>query len=1157
MATIAHNSPPAIEKKCHEICSLIAKLHNEGVRLWAEDGKLRFEYYRPISESTWAELKARKPELLEYLRGEGRAVLLSRPASFSQARLWFLEQFSPGLLAYHVPLAIRLKGHIDQSALAAALEDVVRRHEILRTTFSEENGIPYQVVRPFGGLDWQEIGGVKDDALPEYLQTCLKEPFDLVAGPLLRVRLLTCTNDEYVCLIIMHHIICDAWSLEVLSRELLEFYRARTDGGTPRVKDLRLQYSEYSEWQRLQTHAAASPQQFAYWQKKLSGYLTQLELPSDFPRPTIKTYQGRWLKFQIDPELFFSLQRLCQQENLTLFTLLLAAFRVFLYRHTGQTDTIVGTPVAGRPTQEVEPLIGLFVNTLPLRTILVPSAPFIEVAAAEKQTLLEALSYQEVPFERLVEEFAQGRDPSRTPLAQVMFTYYKDELALERIGNATMRPMEFEWQTAKFDLVLSFNEKQEGLSGILEYSTDLFATSTAEMMVDRIKTLLRSIVGDRRVPVDRIGLLPETELQKIYAWTHGPQLQEVEPLTIIGRFAHQVAIHPTKIALCSSTAAMTYCELDRQSTVLAEHLVQHGLSRGEVVGVLFDKCIEAVVSILGVLKAGGAYLPLDPSYPKDRLKFMVKDCAAKLVLKKSSAEFEAANVMMLDVEAAAFRESANLTVRLPDSQSDDLAYVIYTSGSTGNPKGVGVENRNVIRLLDGCNQHFAITPEDVWSVFHSYAFDFSVWELWCALLYGGRAVLINRDEALATDRFIDLLQREGVTVLSQTPSAFAVLAEELGQRPKLTTLRWVVFGGEALNFSSLRNWIAQYGDEHPRLANMYGITETTVHVTFRRVTRDAVRWGGGSNIGRPLPGYATYLLDSSNGQPCPIGVPGEILVGGVGVARGYLNRDELNAERFVMRPWLDSQCRLYCSGDLARWRVDGTLEYLGRIDQQVKIRGYRIEVGEVESAIRFVANSDEVIVLARPLRGGTVLHGYWVGEPGQERKVREQLNCYLPSYMVPTYLTAVPAMPLTSNGKIDRRALPEYVVRTERQPIVPPETDLEQLVAAIWREFLPTQDFGVEDDFFELGGQSLLLMRVRSRLEKSLFLKIPAVELLQYPTIRSFSKYAASIGVKIEAANTTGNDLRALSDAAVKLGFAEKLGGLFRRGADKGMRRME
>lgn len=1048
--------------------------------------------------------------LTKYLRGEmPRGAATTRaiprrppgecaPLSFAQERQWFLEQWQPGTAIYNVPIPMRLGGALQAEALEGAINRVVARQEVLRTTFVMNEGQLAQIIAPTLAIplpitDLQGLSATEREAEAQRLMADeARQPFDLAQGPLLRASLLRLAETEHLLLLTIHHVIADGWSLGVLLRELAVCYEANVTGQPATLPAMPIQYADYAVWQRGWLQGDILEEHLAYWRRQLADPPAVLQLPTDRPHPSVPIYRGAVYPVALSRAQTTELKELSRREGVTLFMTVLAAFQVLLGRYSGKDDIVVGAPIAGRIRPETEPLIGLFANTLALRTDLSGDPGFRELLGRVRQVALDAYAHQELPFEQLVVALHPTRDPSRNPLFQVMLALQNPSYP-DTLGGLAIERLAVHTDTARFDLTLSLEDTASGLAGTIEYSTDLFETATIARMAEHFRVLLGGILADPECRLSELPLLTEVERQQILFEWNTSETEHYPDRTIPERFEDQVARAPNAIAVVCEGERLTYAQLNARANHLAHHLRQRGAGPEVLVGLCVERSLEMVVGILGILKSGSAYVPLDPTYPKERLGFIVADTQIPILVTQARLvgmlpKYEG-NVVYLDRDwpTIAQADDANPASGV---QAQNLAYIIYTSGSTGTPKGVMVGHANVTRLFDATQQWFQFDQNDTWTLFHSYAFDFSVWELWGALLYGGRLVVVPFWISRSSRAFYDLLHAEQVTVLNQTPSAFRQLiaVEERPGTARPLTLRLVIFGGEALDPQSLRPWFARHGDQSPQLVNMYGITETTVHVTYYPLTTADVEAGSRNPIGRAIPDLQLYILDQHR-QPVPVGVPGELYVGGAGVARGYLKRPDLTAERFIPHPFeARSGARLYKTGDLARYQPDGAIEYLGRLDHQVKIRGFRIELGEIEAALMLHPGVREVLALARDEQPGeSRLVAYVVPRQGgspSANDLRRALAAQLPDYMIPSAFVLINAIPLTANGKVDRRALLALSTTDSQREVsfVPPKGLLQLQLASIWEEILDVRPVGITDDFFGMGGHSLLAARLVDRI---------------------------------------------------------------------------
>ncbi|KGX24360.1 D-alanine--poly(phosphoribitol) ligase, subunit 1 [Burkholderia pseudomallei] len=1067
--------------------------------------------------------------LAERLEAENTAVLPPIPLaprdgrialSLAQQRLWFLTQLEGVSEAYHMSGAVRLDGPLNREVLQRALNRIVMRHEALRTCFAREEGEPIQVIQPHADLtvsyhDLREAEQTEQRA-KDLSQAHASAPFDLSRDLPVRVLLLQLEDDAHVVQVVMHHIASDGWSVGVFLQELSALYGSLIAEQDDPLAPLPLQYADYAAWQRRWLASGQLEKQGAFWQTNLSGAPTLLELPTDRPRPPKQSHAGASVEVKLGAALSERVKRLSQRHGVTPYMTLLSSWAAVLSRLSGQEEVVIGSPVAGRNRTEVEALIGFFVNTLALRLDLSSEPTVGELLKRTKAQVLSAQAHQDLPFDQVVERVKPPRSTAHPPLFQVMFVWQNMPARELTIPGLTIRAVETPLQTAQFELTLSLQEAGDDIVGHLNYASALFDESTVRRYVTYWRRLLEGMTaGAADQTIVGLPLLDEAERkQVVYAWNATERDYPIEQC-IHQLFEAQVDRKPEAIALTFDGRRLSYAELNARANRLAHYLQARGVGPDRLVALCAERGIEMVVGLLAILKAGGAYVPLDPAYASDRLRGIVEDSQPALVLadavgRAALGELDGAlPVIDLETDALRWHEMPPTNPEVASQHVHHLAYVIYTSGSTGRPKGVMVEHAQVVRLFGATQAWFGFDERDVWTLFHSYGFDFSVWELWGALLHGGRLVIVPTEVTRTPSAFFALLCAEGVTVLNQTPSAFQALMSAQEEREEAAgnieranvvahRLRYVIFGGEALEPRTLASWYARHG-ERTQLVNMYGITETTVHVTYCALrAEDAMRLGA-SPIGVRIPDLQLYVLDDRR-EPVPMGVTGELYVGGAGVARGYLNRPELTRERFIDDPFVAGG-RLYKTGDLARWRTDGSLEYLGRNDFQVKIRGFRIELGEIEAQLAKVAGVREVVVLARDSAADTDqnadlnasatanssekrLVAYYTGD-ADVAALRAQAAQHLPSYMVPSAYVRLDAWPLTPNGKLDRRALPapadDAYARAEYEA---PRGAKEEALAAIWRELLHVERVSRHDNFFELGGHSLLAIGVIERMRR-------------------------------------------------------------------------
>ncbi|WP_437681738.1 non-ribosomal peptide synthase/polyketide synthase [Sorangium sp. So ce131] len=1044
------------------------------------------------------------------------------PLTFAQERLWFLQALTPDGVHYNTPAAVRARGELSLEVLSRVLTEIVRRHEVLRTVFRERGGVPVQVVQEpravavaieevAAGLGAEE----RESALRAWVERRASERFSLSEGPLLRASVLRLSPDEHVIFVGMHHIVTDGWSMGVLVREVGALYEAFVAGERSPLPELEVQYGDFAVWQRHWLQGEVLSRQVSFWKEQLSG-VSPLELPTSRPRPAQPSYRGAVHHQRLPRSLSRQVAALGRECNATVFMTLLAAFDVLLSRYARQEDVCVGTPIANRGHAGLEGLIGFFVNTLVMRADLSGNPSFREVVSRVRDRALAAYAHQDVPFEQVVEAVNVERDLGRHPLFQVMFTLQnapEGELALRGL---TLQGVEFETGTAKFDLTLSMMETDDGLAAGWEYSTDLFDAESVARMARHFETLLSAVVAEPGVRIGEVELRDEAERAQMAAWSS----TEVDlgagraPVSCLHElFEAQAARTPERVALVFEAERLTYAELNRRANQLAHHLRRHGVGPDTVVAVVAERSVELVVALYGVLKAGGAYLPIDPTYPSERIRVLLEDAASPVVLTqekwRSGLPETSAHVVCLDADWAAVEPESGDDLR-PVSGPDHLAYVIYTSGSTGRPKGVENSHRGIVNRLLWMLEDSGLGEQDAVLQKTPYTFDVSVWELFAPLLCGAQLVMAAPEGHRDPGYLADVIEAHAITTVHFVPSMLQAFLESVDSC-QCRSLRRVICSGEALSRELEERFFRKLGDGEgaPELQNLYGPTEAAVDVTSWRCRRGDSH--GSVPIGRPIANTRIHLLDGQL-RPVPVGVAGELYIGGVQVARGYLKRPALTAERFIPDPFSGTPgARLYRTGDLARFLPDGTILFLGRIDFQVKLRGFRIELGEVEAALLASAEVREAAVLLREDRPGDPrLVAYVVPRSGAEvdaEVLRRSLERSLPSYMVPGAFVALESLPLTTSGKLDRKALPAPELEAQESGYEPPRTAVEETLVGIWAEVLGlgAGRVSVNADFFELGGHSLLATRVVSRIREAFAAPLPLRALFENTTVAALS----------------------------------------------------
>lgn len=1025
----------------------------------------------------------------------------SNPLSFSQQRLWFLDQLDPENTAYNIPAAVRLQGALNLPALERSFHEIVRRHEVLRTTFPSFDGRPLQLIEPAFELPVKMIdlrGSPFEAREAEATRLALEEiqkPFDLTRLPLIRVLLLRLAEDNHIAVVTLHHIVSDGWSIAIFIKEMASLYNSFSRGEESSLPELPIQYADFAHWQREWLSGAEFDRQLDYWKKQVTGAAPRLQLPTDFARPVSQTFNGAEYPFQLSMELSAAIKSLSRRKQTTEVTLLLAAFISLLHRYTEERNFAVGLPVAGRNREELEHLIGFFVNTLILRTDLSPEVTFSELVDRVHETALDAYAHQDLPFEKLVEHLQPERDLGSTPLFQVMFVPQNSASEAVNLNGLTFSPHKLDNRTAKFDLILCMGETNRGWSGALEYNTDLFSPRTIERMATHFQTLLKSAVENPERQVIKLTMLEASERQRLLSELNDTAKDYPQGLSLTDLFEAQVKRTPEAPAVIGEAERMTYAELNLRANRLARHLTSLGVRRETPVGICMERSPELIVSLLAVLKAGGLYVPLDPAYPMPRLTFILEDSSARVLLTephlrgrfgnwKGTVECAAAD------QAIAHQREDNLEER---ADARDLAYVIYTSGSTGQPKGVAIEHRSAVTLVNWATEYFK--PGDFAGVLASTSicFDLSVFEIFVPLSCGG-AIVLARDLL----HLPSLSSADQITLINTVPSAMAELLPLRG----LPSVRVVNLAGEPLR-ASLVQQVYQHQTVE-RVFNLYGPSEDTTYSTAALIAKDT---GAAPSIGRPIANTQIYLLDSQL-EPVPKSATGELYIGGDGLARGYMGRPAMTAERFVPDPFSNKPgARLYRTGDLARCRDDGEIDFLGRKDNQVKIRGYRIELGEIEAALSAHPAIRDLVVCTHEGAGDNKrLVAYIVFEPNQSASVTELrgfLQSRLPEPWVPSVFVPLPELPLLPNGKIDRRSLPEP--GTDRPVLersyVAPRTAVEEQLAEIWARMLKIDKVGIDDNFFELGGHSLLATQLISQVRKAFMIELSPRRLFEEPTI--------------------------------------------------------
>jgi amino acid adenylation domain-containing protein len=1074
------------------------------------------------------------------------------PVSFAQQRLWFIDQLEGENGVYNVPFFWQISGILNINALEKAILEIIQRHEILRTSFSIVNESPIQIIHTqpelkIEILDWRQVPKKDQFSKSKHLATAeLQQPFNLSKAPLLRVKLIQLAVQSHLLLLVIHHIVCDGWSMDIFRKELFTLYTAFCNGESSPLSPLSLQYADFAHWQRSYLQGETLNKQLNYWQQKLAEINPLLELPTDYPRPSVQSFKGRSEFLQINLDLTQKLKWLSQESGTTLFMTLLAVFTLLLSRYSNQNDIVVGSAIANRNRKEIEPLIGFFVNTLALRTNLQGNPTFSELLQRVKQVTLDAYDHQDLPFEKLVDELGLERSLAHHPLFQVAFGLQSGTQAKIEIPGLTLTRFEWENTTTFFDLSLIFRETPQGLTGEWEYATDLFADTTIQRMKEHFAVLLKQIIDHPHQSINTLSLLTENEIQQLQTWNQ-TETEYPQDKTFVDLFAEQVVKNPHNIAVVFESESLTYQQLNEKAEQLANYLIEnYQIQPDTLIGISAERSLEMIIGVIGILKAGGAYLPIDPNYPPERIQLMLEDSGISVLLTQSflvdklplDGLKNPVEVVYLDDRSrkdAKTQRKQQREVSKNQVKSDNLAYVIYTSGSTGRPKGVMIEHRGLVNLTLAVAKVLQIQPQSRVLQFASFSFDASIWEIGTTLAAGASLYLADKDTLLPSQDLVNFLESCQISHVTIPPSVLSLLPPAT-----LPHLQVIVNAGEACPIELVNQWA-----KGRRFFNGYGPTESTVCASIGLCQPD----GKKPSIGKPLSNLRIYILDA-NHQPLPPGIPGELCIAGVGLARGYLNRPELTAAKFIEIEvdLFGKTERIYKTGDLARWGNDGNLEYLGRIDEQVKLRGFRIELGEIESLLLQHPSVKEAVVILYETDNNPRLIAYITESEKTVNlviEVREYLKNHLPNYMIPSQIMVLENLPLTANGKIDRRALPEPNTTTAADLEIP-ATPTEEILASLWQGLLKVQSVSRSDNFFELGGNSLLATQLITRIRDGFQVEIPVRKIFEQSILSELAREIdkASKSVILPAiAPQPDNEPKTLSFAQSRLWFLAQLEG--------------
>ncbi|MEH2216410.1 MAG: amino acid adenylation domain-containing protein [Nostoc sp.] len=1130
--------------KNEQVVGLMLRLQNIGCRIWAEDDTLRIRISKnTLTSELKQEIQTNKADILAFLNSAKATTVMAEEIptlpddapkflSFAQQRLWLLAQLQGPSASYNMPMVLQLDGNLNIDALHSTFAYLLNRHASLRMYFPTVAGNP-QVAMPaavnYANLDDIEVLTIQDcrnlDEYPQsstiqhFIDAHVQEPFDLNTAPLFKAKLLLIKEQKYVLLINMHHIVSDGWSMGVFVREFRQAYTAFAQNQTPSLAPLPIQYSDYANWQLNWLQGEVLETQINYWKHQLQDSPPLLELPTDYPRPALQSYRGARYLYSLTPELSAGIKALSQEQGTSLFMTLLAALNILLSRYSRQEDLCIGSPIANRTHSQTESLIGFFVNTLVLRNHIKPEQSFIELLQETRQTCLDAYSHQDIPFEFLVEKLQPERSMSHNPLFQVMLTLENNQSPDLSLPGLEIQWLDLYCPFAKFDLTLMVIESDNQLNCFWEYATDLFKKSTIQRMAEQFEVLLKGIVDKPQQPIKTLPLMTAAELLQLQRWNQ-TEINYPHDKTLVDLFEQQVDKNPNNFALVFESQSLTYQQLNQKANQLAHYLIQnYQIQPDTLISLCVERSLEMIIGLLAILKTGGAYVPIDPNYPQDRIRFMLEDSGASVLLTQTSlkdklplAELEnPCQIICLDEKNFSKALTDNPS---PQSTPDNLAYVIYTSGSTGRPKGVMIEHRGLVNLTLVINKALEIEPQSRLLQFASFSFDASIWEIATTLTAGGCLYLAQKETLLPSQDLVNFLEKHKISHITLPPSVLSLLPEAV-----LPDWQTIVVAGEACPTELVKQWATGR-----RFFNGYGPTESTVCATITRCHPN----GKKPPIGKPLSNIRIYILDAHN-QPLPPGISGELCIAGVGLARGYLNRPDLTAEKFIQVNLFGKTERIYKTGDLAKWNSDGNIEYLGRIDEQIKLRGFRIELGEIESILLQHPLVKEAIVTLYKTENNQSLIAYLTGITSDlSTQLKNELKSRLPDYMIPAQIIVLDKLPLTPNGKIDRKALP--APNSEIEGLYEaPRNEVEEQLGQVWSVVLERQEIGIHDNFFDLGGHSLLAVKLLNNIQQVFEQQLSLSSLFQNPTIAQLAQQLSNHEVK--KSNSDLLVLQSLGDA--------------------------
>ena len=1112
-----------------QVVSLMLRLQNMGCRIWAEDDKLRIRTSKnALSSELKQEIQDRKADILTFLKAaKTQAVITAEiPAlsadspkllSFAQQRLWLLAQLQGLSATYNMPIALQLNGNLNIDVLHSSLAYLLNRHESLRMYFPTVAGQPQVAIRSLDEIavltvqDCRKLGsGNKGELdldtqcpnIQDLIDAHAQEHFDLNTGPLFKAKLLQLEEQKSVLAINMHHIISDGWSMGVFLRELWQVYTAYSQDKTPNFAPLPIQYSDYATWQRHWLQGEVLAKQIDYWKHQLGDASPLLELPTDYPRPAQQSYRGQRYIYALTPELTTTVNAFSQQQGVSLYMTVLATLSILLSRYSRQNDLCIGSPIANRTHSQTEGLIGFFVNTLVMRQQIKPEQSFIEFLQQTRQICLDAYAHQDVAFDVLVEKLHPERSMSYNPLFQVMLVLENNQSPDLDLSGLEMEFLGVKCAIAKFDLTLLITESDHQLNCSWEYATDLFARDTIQRMAEQFAVLLKGIIDHPHQSINTLPLMTATELLQIQRWNQ-TQTDYPQDKTFVDLFAEQVAKNPDNLAVVFESENLTYQQLNEKAEQLADYLIEnYQIQPDTLIGISVERSLEMIIGVLGILKAGGAYVPIDPNYPPERIKFMLEDSRISVLLTQSfvvdklpldSLENPVEVVYLDDSSRQDAKTQRRKERQISKNQvkSNNLAYVIYTSGSTGKPKGVMIEHRGLVNLILAVDEILQIQPQSRVLQFANFSFDASIWEIAPTLSAGACLYLTRKENLLPSQEFIDFLTKHKITHVTIPPSVLSLLPQAT-----LPDLQILITAGEACPKELVTRWA-----KGRSFFNGYGPTESTVCASIALCQPN----GQKPLIGKPLSNLRIYILDAHH-QPLPTDIPGELCIAGVGLARGYFNRPELTAQKFMEVELFGQVERIYKTGDLARWGIDGNLEYLGRIDEQVKLRGFRIELGEIESLLLQHPLVNEAVVILYQTESNQSLIAYVTGiDHDFSSDLKKYLKSSLPDYMIPAQIVVLEKLPLTPNGKIDRKALPAPNVGVAGL-YTAPRNEVEAQLLQLWSAVLERQEISIHDNFFDLGGHSLLVIKLLNLMQEMFGQKLTLSSLFQNPTIAQLAE---------------------------------------------------